>query len=223
MASTFTARRSPGSAPSTYTGPVSGCTRPISTESSSCPVIPGLICRSIASIVSISTVDPRATRTVGAISGCHRLWPLPPWLASGSSGWRWMCASAMAFASRERGCEVSSICNRCARCAGHASAACVSTVAGVRPLPGSPVLRVTDGRGVRMPPGGEPVPSSRSGRWTRMPRNKACPRHWRAPFTDTARAAMPRSVLPPCEDIRGSPGIEAQGTWRLRGFQMTFW
>jgi hypothetical protein len=85
ICSIFTARRSPGSAPSTCTGPVSGWTRPISMAARSAAVVPGLIWPSRPSRVSISTDEPEAMRTAGAMSGCQRLWPLSAWRTSGKA------------------------------------------------------------------------------------------------------------------------------------------
>ena len=95
ICSILTARRSPGWAPSTCTGPVSGWTRPISMPARSAAVVPGLIWPSSPSSVSISTDEPEATRTAGAMSGCQRLWPLSAWRTSGRAESIWMCLWVM--------------------------------------------------------------------------------------------------------------------------------
>src|SRR5258706_3743929 len=69
-------RRSPGFAPFTYTGPVSGCATVRSSFSRSCAVVRGPICRSLASRVSSVTSSPGAASITGAMSGCQRLCPL---------------------------------------------------------------------------------------------------------------------------------------------------
>jgi len=72
-----TSSRSPGSAPSTYTGPVSGCTTSRSGAATVSSEASGLICPSKASRVSRMTSSPGSQRTSGGMSGCQRLWPVP--------------------------------------------------------------------------------------------------------------------------------------------------
>ena len=72
----FTASKSPGSAPSTYTGPVSGCAHP-QIDRQILRLRPGLQLAVSASSVSSSTNEPDAIRTAGAMSGCQRLCPFP--------------------------------------------------------------------------------------------------------------------------------------------------
>src|SRR6185295_17252001 len=85
--------RSPGCAPFTYTGPVSGCATVRSSFSRSFAVVPAWICRSFASRVSSVTSSPAATSITGAMSGCQRLCPLP-----GSSRRRFLRSISMLLA-----------------------------------------------------------------------------------------------------------------------------
>src|SRR5688572_7062091 len=85
--------RSPGFAPFTYTGPVSGCATVRSIFSRSFTVVRGPICRSIASRVSSVTSSPGSTSITGAMSGCQRLCPL-----LGSSRSRFVRSMLMFFA-----------------------------------------------------------------------------------------------------------------------------
>src|SRR3954468_18676728 len=68
--------RSPGSAPLTYTGPVSGWATLRSSFSRSLAVERGPICRSLASRVSSATSSPGSTSMIRAMSGCQRWWPV---------------------------------------------------------------------------------------------------------------------------------------------------
>jgi hypothetical protein len=60
---------SPGLAPLTKTGPVSGCTAPTLRVAKSATVERGVIWPSSASRVSMTTSSPSPTSTTGAISG----------------------------------------------------------------------------------------------------------------------------------------------------------
>src|SRR5919197_1878488 len=71
-----TSSKSPGFAPFTYTGPVSGWAMVRSSRSRSFAVVRGPICRSFASRVSSASSSPGSTSTIGAMSGCQRLWPV---------------------------------------------------------------------------------------------------------------------------------------------------
>src|ERR1043165_189058 len=68
--------RAPGFAPFTWTGPVSGCAAVRSIFSRSFAVVPGAICRSMASRVSSVTSSPGSTSITAGMSGCQRLCPL---------------------------------------------------------------------------------------------------------------------------------------------------
>ena len=68
-----TSRTSPGSAPSTKTGPVSGCARPSSKRPQSAWVLARVSWPSRPSRVSSVTTSPGATRATGSRSGCQRL------------------------------------------------------------------------------------------------------------------------------------------------------
>src|SRR5947209_6991677 len=59
-----------------YTGPVSGWATLRSSFSRSLAVERGPICRSFASRVSSASASPGSTSTIGAMSGCQRLWPV---------------------------------------------------------------------------------------------------------------------------------------------------
>lgn len=71
-----TSSTSPGSAPLTYTGPVSGCTTPRFALRRSSAVVAGVTKPSNASRVSSPTICPGSTSASGGMSGCQRLWPL---------------------------------------------------------------------------------------------------------------------------------------------------
>ena len=69
-------RRSPGSAPATWTGPVSGWTSPKSTSSTAFEIEPRSKAPSNVSRVSSTTSSPGSQRRIGGMSGCQRLWPV---------------------------------------------------------------------------------------------------------------------------------------------------
>ena len=76
MSTYSTSSRSPGLAPFTYTGPVSGCPTLASIPSRSVTDMPGRICPSEASRVSRSTYSPGSASNTGGMSGCHLLCPV---------------------------------------------------------------------------------------------------------------------------------------------------
>ncbi len=77
MSRISTSSRSPGSAPSMYTGPVSGCSTSGFGAATTPSEASGPNCPSKASRVSRITSSPTSHRITGGMSGCQRLCPVP--------------------------------------------------------------------------------------------------------------------------------------------------
>jgi hypothetical protein len=76
MSRNSTSSTSPGCAPFTKTGPVSGWIAPVCIDAMSASVVEGPSCPSMPSRVASTTSSPWSTVTIGGMAGWNRLWPV---------------------------------------------------------------------------------------------------------------------------------------------------